>query len=569
MAELDQQSQQAQQAVSEVSSPPPVEVDADTSAAQEKIKQLQQQLDELQKKNKKPPPTGFFAGLAERINGVSKKAGGLKQALNGSPIAAALTPVGAAMAVVNTLVKAGALLWGSYMEKLQATAKSSRDVSDQLQKLSKINEERRQSDLSAMQQLQMYSTVEKLSNAQKADAEKLINRLNASYKGLGLALDETTGKVTGFDGAFTAMLEKQRQNKISETTAQLRQMEAEYNQLNDVMKNAGVHVGGFQIGGEQETLQAAERQKELIDQLYEKRKQLNDLKNADPEKDRQLKADAALEADREQLRIQQLRNQGQDEEAAKLEFMISLRSRNVDLTDEEKKKLWEINTQMEKEKKTAEEIAKKKAELAAKEDEIKRKAQERQEKYDEMISQSEFEIEMARLKSQGLDEEAAKLEFINELKRRGLEYTTEELEALYAQRQAAQEAAKYANSREYADKAVSDAEYELELQRLKNAGMDDEVDRLQLMREIKEKNLELTEEEIERILAARKELREMQQNKKNSSKASAGKETDSLAKIGLYNFGKSAVSSMDKERNTLLEQIRDAIKNQDTGESLS
>jgi len=575
--------------------PKSVELDVKTNGAEKKLDAVatesgkaKKALKETREETKKSPG-GFFDRLASKINSTTKSTEELKRAMEGSVIGSLLAPAAAVMAILNSAAQIGAAAWDAYLTRLREGAERAADVRAQMEKLQQVNETRRNSDAAALNKLQQMAVTEQLSNTQKAQAVELIKQLSGSYGNLGIAIDSVTGKITGLDEAQAAMQARNYTDRLREQQRVIKQLETEARQWRNTSERAtAVHVGGVSIGGEQAAMDAAQKEKETVDKLLDARRQLRELQKQNPETQRKLGADTLIASDQEQLKIRQLRNAGQNEEADKLEFTIGLRSRGVALTEKEREKLWEINRAMAAETVKAEELEKEKAAAAAAEEEIKRKAEERRKYYDDALSQADYELKMAELKKQGLDDEAAKLELINELRGRGITLSGEELNRLLEKRKAARaaedaaqkaaqnkaaEKQKKTDSRTYATDAVEDAEYQLKLQKLKNAGLDDEADRLELLHELKERNLDLTEEEIAKILAARKNLRELQNG--GSDRVTVGnerQETDSLRKIGLYNWGSSAVSSLDRKRNTLLGEIRDGVNKlwtKDSGDALS
>jgi len=607
VAEVKTVAADAGKTVAEAIPDKPVEVKVETAATEKKLdavdKGAKGAKDAIKKVNDetKKSPGGFFDRLAAKINTAKESSKDLKKAFDGSMFGTLLAPAAAAMAIVNSLAKIGAAAWDAYLGRLKESAERAAEVRAQMEKLQQVNDARRGSDAAALASLRQMASTEQLSNAQKAQAAALVKQLAGSYGDLGIAIDATTGKITGLDEAQAKMSARDFADRIREQERINKQLEEEIrvNRQNrdsapltsSDTKVLGIPASGsarplskllggldapVQFGGEAATMEAAAKEEAAVNALLDGRRKLRELQKQDPEKQRALAADAVIASDREQLRIQQLKNAGETEAAAKLEFTVGLRSRGVALTEKERETLWEINRQAAEETIRAEELAKAKADAAAAEEEIKRKAEERGKLYNDALSQAEYELQMATLKRQGLDDEAARLAIINELKQRGVVLSDAEIEQLLARRKAAREAAdeaqkaeqdraaakaKSADSRAYATDAVADAEYQLELQQLKNAGLDDEADRLQLLNELKQRGLELTDDEIAKILASRKGLRELQGGKSGDRVTVGGErqETDSLRKIGLYNWGAGAANSLDKTRNGLLGQIRDGV----------
>lgn len=502
-----------------------------------------------------PKSNGILDQMAEKAVNVKKGFKSMREALEGSPMAQLLSPIGAAMAVVNAAVIAGRIAWQSYLDKLREGADDAKDVRDQMVEIAAANEAKRQSDQQAMTTLISLAAVENKSNVQKSEAINIVNRLNASYQGLGLRIDEVTGKIVGLDGAQTKMLTQQRDKRVSEMKSQLKQMQIEYAESKNQMQNAGIHMnlgtdlgglvkygGKFQIGGEAETKEAGERQKSLTKEIIDMQRQIKEAQKEDPEKDMRLKAGANIAQAERELAIMQAKAQGNDKEAARLELVNKLYAEGVQYTANELAQREKLVAMFEEAKAQADALNEKKAKLKQEEEEIKRKAEERQKAYDDMLSQSDYEVAFAEAKLAGLDDEAARLKIINDLRSQG-KYSEEQINQLMERRKAL----KNVENKQFVKDTTGDLDYEIAKQKAKMAGLDDEVHRLELMQQLKKENRNLDDEAIQAILAKRKELDDLVKTESLQSKANNDRpELGQMAKVGLYSFNTANDSGRDQ-----------------------
>ena len=498
-----------------------------------------------------------FSGFINGINNIKNKWNGLKQAMEGSPIAQALTPIGAAMAIVNSAVTIGRNLMERYHKSLQEVADEAKRSTEQLKYMNSIREQQRQQDAESMTRLQALSSVEKMSNAQKSEAATLVDRLNRSYGDLGISIDRAAGKISGLDLAQTRMLTRQRDQKLKELQSIYKGMAGQREALDSVVDNAGINVGfGYHIGGAETINNAQNQMAALDDQMRDTMQKIAELKKNDPAKERQLSADAEIASAEELLKIQQLKSAGEEDEAKYLEFMINLRGKNLDLTQEERDRLYEITTQIEQEKRML-------ADATAAREESLRIEQERTKYMKDQLELSDQELAVLNLRLQGAEEEANFLEFCNAKRAQGKELDEEQLKLLYKRQQQAEKMKESYQIKISSEKTMSEnqknLELEIHLQELKNAGLEEEAERLKIISDLEKQKIKPTTEYVESMLAGYKKLRELQKSTSSAYRVSRSIESDSLSQIGLYNYASSGVSSLDRERNDILSDIRDKI----------
>lgn len=126
----------------------------------------------------------------------------------------AANPMMVMLAAITALVAAVPLLiqWlTTYEAQLKSTAQAALEAGDK----------QRQQDALAMKRLEQLAARESLSNREKREAQKLIDGLTQRYGDLGLAIDETTGKLTGLIEAQKKQRDMMRQAAESEIRSQI------------------------------------------------------------------------------------------------------------------------------------------------------------------------------------------------------------------------------------------------------------------------------------------------------------------------------------------------------------
>lgn len=438
----------------------------------------------------------LFNRMTEQLNRVRDAGRGVRTAFHGSPIGQFLSPVAAIGAVAAVAIQALSVAWTGYLERLRAGADRARENVAQLAKLRELSESRRQSDLQSMAALQRLSSMDQLSTVQKRQQIELVNRLATSYSGLGVAINDASGKVSGLDGAMAAMLEQQRQRQIGESKRIIKQLETQYNELGVVETKSGSFISKLitQDHGSN-TLGAAKERSSIGDKLSEERAKYRDLLRQSPGKDIQLENDSSIENARQLLEVENLRAKGQTEAADKMAWMIANQERLLKFTTREKDELYEINRATEKRKKLTDDIA------AA--------------------------------------EEKARAEQQADIRARA-----EAADSFYGD-------------------AMENAQFELAILQAKKAGNADEIARLELEKEMRDRGANLEADQIDAILAKRKAISDLQSGKsvKDGVQNLDQLQVDSLARIGGYSMGfnQTAAANTGQVTNSLLREIKSAI----------
>lgn len=207
----------------------------------------------------------FMEGLAEPLttfaqgmSGVVKWVGGFieqnpRLVKAASATAVALTAVGATVAAVTTVATVGlgpalatlavgavafATTWKSAGETLEDTRKKA---------LESANQER-EADQKKMERLKDLSRKEKISNADRVEAQRLVAELSKRYGDLGLSVDKATGKVHGLTQAQRKMVEEARRQKLSQVSAALREERANLHTLRTTEEGFFSAVGDYWTG---------------------------------------------------------------------------------------------------------------------------------------------------------------------------------------------------------------------------------------------------------------------------------------------------------------------------------
>ena len=224
-----------------------------------------------------------FAEVRKSLNDVKGSAVNVMQSFIGG--GGVFGILGAGLASLGKLAKYAYDCWINGMkeagEMAQRNAASIRESAEE-------NEKLRQKTDGYMNSLSSLAANEKLSNANKAEARKLIDDLSKSYGDLGIKLDETTGKLTGVDSAMVKKAQKDKERRIKELEAELKQIQADNEAQAKVRDSAGIPVwftGSVRIGGEEEQKEAAAKIEENNKRAMEIRKKLHEFRKEDPAED--------------------------------------------------------------------------------------------------------------------------------------------------------------------------------------------------------------------------------------------------------------------------------------------
>lgn len=343
---------------------------------------------------------GKFSGLGQVIGSL------------GSPITLITTAVGALTAVTMDFLRKGISGAQEAAGAAQKNAEAIRESATAAEQQRQKNETNWKSLKSLKDSLDILSVTEKASNAQKTEAVRLIGLLSKSYGNLGISIDGATGRMLGFDKAYAAALEKDRQNRLNAMKGEYKELESEIARNNEI-------IGGFwssktDIANAQGNIQnATKRMAELAPQIHA-------LEKSNPGKDHTTAAKSAeldrkqntfdsvhdqLKNEEQQLKYQQLINEGRIKEANALKLINDAKKQGMEL-----------------EKSDAEWIA-------------ERQGRVRMDSYydNEMDSLATKKREQELINA-GLDEEAEKLRIIMELEKQGAEVSDDKVDKIMHER---------------------------------------------------------------------------------------------------------------------------------------
>lgn len=343
---------------------------------------------------------GKFSGLGQVIGSL------------GSPITLITTAVGALTAVTMDFLRKGISGAQEAADAAQKNAEAIRESAAAAEQQRQKNEANWKSLKSLKDSLDILSVTEKASNAQKTEAVRLIGLLSKSYGDLGISIDEATGRMQGFDKAYAAALEKDRQNRLNAMKGEYKELESEIARNNEI-------IGGFwssknDVANAQGNIQnATKRMAELAPQIHA-------LDKSNPGKDYTTAAKSAeldrkqntfdsaydqLKNEEQQLKYQQLINEGRIKEANALKLINDAKKQGMEL-----------------EKSDAEWIA-------------ERQGKVRMDSYyeNEMDSLATKKREQELINA-GLDEEAEKLRIIMELEKQGAEVSDDKVDKIMHER---------------------------------------------------------------------------------------------------------------------------------------
>ena len=275
-------------------------VSADTSAVEQTTKQVEE-TGEATKKTR-----GFFTRLipeslrskaAQAFGSIrqemTKTEGGAGKFLEAFKAGGGM--IGILIAGVTSLGTIAMSVYNNWINSMKDAADVARRNTESIREVSQANEALRQKTDNYLSKLSDLAALEQLSNAGKAEARMLIDQLTQSYGDLGVTLDATTGKLTGFDAAMAKKLQRDHAQRIRETESELKNLQSDNNAQRDLIDNAGWSgwwLAGIpqllnrdrntRIGGEEQAKEAGEKIAENSKRALELRRQLRDLRKNDP-----------------------------------------------------------------------------------------------------------------------------------------------------------------------------------------------------------------------------------------------------------------------------------------------
>ena len=243
-------------------------------------------LAEVKKTVGQAPKRTFFGALGGEIKGAWKAmtdfGGGAKKltAVLGTGAGA----IGAFAAGAASLVKLGVMAYDAWRSGLQEASEQIQRNVESVREAAEANEQLRQKSDGYANRLSELSKQERLSNADKVEAIKLIKDLSGAYGDLGVKIDATTGKLVGVDEAMAEKLRRDKKERLGELRREIKNLEADNKVQAERRDTAGVPVwfdGDTRLGGRDEVRDASKKNEENTKRLIELRRKYREVLRED------------------------------------------------------------------------------------------------------------------------------------------------------------------------------------------------------------------------------------------------------------------------------------------------
>lgn len=447
--------------------------------------------------------------------------------------------IGIIAAGIASLGKIAVTAYRNWINGMKEAGELAQRNAANIREAAEANEQLRQKSDGYLSRLSELSSAEQLSNANKAEARKLIADLAKSYGDLGVKLDETTGKLSGVDEAMVKKLQRDKDRRIAEMETELRQLQSDNAAQAQVRDNAGIkvwgrrgQVGGFfkelSFGGEADAKEAGQKIEENVKRMTELRRQLREQRRSDPAAEYRAKrqAENADLAKGNQERNRSLGQRKSDDAfnaAQDVDAKIANRRQAIDAERNSRQRveaeaaLGSAQTDYEKAQSTGNRDGMLDAEkriLQAKqtilasdekiyafEQQVEALTRQRADAYAKLTEQAQYELDYNKLIVAGEFEKAAALRLEKELKEQNLKLSKEEKKKILEQREALQ--------KQDTAKQIAEAKEEVALQQLLVDGNYEAYEAEKLRLEMKRQGKKLTEEETQELLEQRKALKEL------------------------------------------------------------
>lgn len=247
-------------------------------------------------------------------------------------------------------------------DAMQYKAKIASENTQSLQSVIDRNKELRDEENKTLSALEQLNQKERVTNVDKLEMIKLLERLGGGYNKYGIEIDKVTGKITNLDEASGKAAEKQRQKRLKEIKMQEKQLRAERKEQTSLVDNSGMKIkkpnwwffssplllaaSALHMPSSQD-IRAGEKAAERINKIGEEQAKLtaerkrlekeNPLEDARKKeearlKDLQDKYDTELKTGERAIEIQRLKNQGKEREAKLLEIQTQLEKERLTLS---------------------------------------------------------------------------------------------------------------------------------------------------------------------------------------------------------------------------------------------
>lgn len=174
-----------------------------------------------------PKLAAALTGMAGGFIGISGAVMGATQGIKLLVSALTLLKTHPAFWIAGAISGIAAATYAACRKAANGVAELSNKMSDLRQK----NDEKARTDKTLLERLQELSVKQNHSNAEIQEAVYIAERLNNAYSGLGLTVDETTGKIIGLSKAFQKMTEIQNNNRKADVGAEIYEIESNIENL--------------------------------------------------------------------------------------------------------------------------------------------------------------------------------------------------------------------------------------------------------------------------------------------------------------------------------------------------
>lgn len=160
---------------------------------------------------------GQLTKLARGFNSVAMMAGGAIPGVAGLGRAISMFGmVNPYVAAATLAIGASVAVYHEYNEIMQDTAVAARDMAAEQAKVAESFKKEAQERQGNLDRLSVLNSYENLYDVEKEESRKIVEKLTAAYKGLGIQYDALTGKVTNLAEVSKKMSEQDRQRLLEE-----------------------------------------------------------------------------------------------------------------------------------------------------------------------------------------------------------------------------------------------------------------------------------------------------------------------------------------------------------------
>lgn len=147
----------------------------------------------------------------------------------------ALGPAGLAILAIGTAYSGITYLTNRQTEAFEKQSKAAEEATEKAKSLYYEHTKENEKSISAIKRLEELSNYERINNSEKEEAKILISQLTEKYEDLGIAIDQTTGKIIVHDNTMEKIKKQQSKQLIKDARninqELLNQFDTQYNIL--------------------------------------------------------------------------------------------------------------------------------------------------------------------------------------------------------------------------------------------------------------------------------------------------------------------------------------------------